>query len=57
MYSKCYVVNRLQKSLTVQLIKYTLGLSSLEAFQARLDRVLGSLIYCVSALPIVGGWN
>jgi len=29
----------------------------LEAFKARLDRTLSSLIYWLSTLPTAGGWN
>jgi len=30
---------------------------SVEAFKARLDRALGSLVWWVADLPKVGGWN
>jgi len=30
---------------------------SLEAFKVRLDRALGSLIWCEMSLPMAGGWN
>jgi len=29
----------------------------LQAFKARLDAFLGSLIHCLAALPMAGGWN
>ena len=29
----------------------------LETFRVRLDGSLGSLIQCVAALPMAGGWN
>ena len=33
------------------------GAPSLEAFEARLDGALGSLSWCVTALPTAEGWS
>ena len=40
-----------------RLPKETVDAPSLQAFKARLDVALGSLVWCLVILHIAGGWN
>ena len=40
-----------------ELPREAVGAPSLEEFKATLDGALGSLVWWVATLPIVGGWN